>query len=447
MNIEFCPKPLFSCILLACAVASTPALAAPEDEACVALGALVYDDWTSADAGGSGLPAGESNVEYLRCVSCHGWDRLGLKGGFVRRERTADHPNAGLGDYNTVSRDIAPGLGNYYEIRIDEVLHEGTGRSFEDGSASWVPLADNPTPEQIAAHVEGFSLGNLHPDFSTTGANAGDIVLTQEQVECVVEFVNNWNSDPKWYFQGVYEESNPVKYVINSGASATAGETFYSDNCLRCHGAPNENGNGALPEGGMVAYLRQDGAMSEFAHHARFGIPDTIMTRAAIGSPDEQNTIDLMLYLQQYETDGDDVNIGITGGFSGNWYLQARDGEGFVLDVAPNIVDGEQDGWKMVATYYTYDGMGNQVWLIGDQVIEGESVTVPVYVTDGGIFGTLFDPATVNVNAWGTLEFSFGSCWNGHVTVTPNEDMIAAGMGFEPVDFDIERLTPPGECP
>ena len=235
--------------------------------------------------------------------------------------------------------------------------------------------------------------------------------------------------------------------MINSGASATAGETFYSDNCLRCHGAPNENGNGALPEGGMVAYLRQDGDMSEFAHHARFGIPDTIMTRAAIGEPDEQNTIDLMLYLQQYETDGDDVNIGITGGFSGNWYLQARDGEGFVLDVAPNIVDGEQDGWKMVATYYTYDGMGNQVWLIGDQVIEGESVTVPVYVTDGGIFGTLFDPATVNVNAWGTLEFSFGSCWNGHVTVTPNEDMIAAGMGFEPVDFDIERLTPPGECP
>jgi hypothetical protein len=33
------------------------------------------------------------------------------------------------------------------------------------------------------------------------------------------------------------------------------------------------------------------------------------------------------------------------------------------------------------------------------------------------------------------------------VTVTPNEEMIAAGMGFEPVDFDIERLTPPGECP
>ena len=438
---------LVSCILLTGAVASAPAFAAPEDEACVALGALVYDDWTSADAGGSGLPVGESNVEYLRCVSCHGWDRLGLKGGFVRRERTAEHPNAGLGDYNTVSRDIAPGLGNYYEIRVEEVLHEGTGRAFEDGSASWVPLADNPTPEQIAAHVEGFSLGNLHPDFSTTGANAGDTVLTQEQLDCVVEFVNNWNSDPKWYFQGVYEDSNPVQYVINSGASAAAGETFYTDNCQGCHGAPGANDNGALPEGGFVAYLRQDGAMSEFAHHARWGIPDTIMTRAAIGNPDEQNTIDLMLYLQQYVEDNDDVAIGITGGFSGNWYLKARDGEGFVLDVAPNMVDGEQEGWQMIATYYSYDGMGNQVWLIGNDVIAGESVTVPVWMTDGGTFGVLFDPQTVNRTEWGTLEFTFSSCWRGHVTVTPNQEMQDAGMGFEPVDFDIERLTPPGECP
>ena len=49
----------------------------------------------------------------------------------------------------------------------------------------------------------------------------------------------------------------------------------------------------------------------------------------------------------------------------------ALGGEGFVLDVAPNIVDGDQEGWQMVATYYTYDGMGNQVWLIGNDVIAG----------------------------------------------------------------------------
>jgi mono/diheme cytochrome c family protein len=447
MNTHFRLTPLAACILLAGAVASAPALAKPEAEACVALGALVYDDWTSADAGGSGLPAGESTVEYVRCVSCHGWDRLGLKGGFVRRERTADHPNAGLGDLNTVSRDIAPGLGNYYEIRADEVLHEGTGRAFEDGSASWVPLDDNPTSANVAVHAEGFTLGNMHPDFSTTGANAGDTVLTQDQLDCVVDFVNNWNSDPKWYFQGVYEESNPVEYIISSGANATAGRTFYEENCLGCHGEPNQNANGALPDGGMVAFLRQDGGYSEFVHHARWGIPDTQMTRAAIGEPDEQDMIDVMLYLQEYIAQNNDVTISITGGFGGTWFQPDRDGEGFLIDVAPNMVDGDQDGWVMVATYYTYDGLGNQVWLIGSTEITEDTVSLPMQITDGGIFGELFDRLAVNRIDWGTLDISFTSCWRGHVSVTPNADMLDAGLGFEAIEFDIMRLVPPGECP
>ena len=223
--------------LFACMTASGSALARPEGDACIELGALAYNDWTLAASGGSGLPAGESNVEYLRCVSCHGWDRLGLNGGYVRRERTAEHPNAGLGDLNTTSRDIAPGLGNYYEIDVDDILHEGQGRAYEDGSGSWVALDSSPTPDNIAAYMEGYSLGNLHPDFSTTGVNGDDVVLTQDQVECLVEFINYADADPKFYFQAIYEDSNPVKYVINSGASAAAGETFYDDNCLRCHGS------------------------------------------------------------------------------------------------------------------------------------------------------------------------------------------------------------------
>ena len=85
--------------------------------ACVELGALAYDNWTSTDAGGSGMPSGETLKDYVRCKSCHGWDRLGMKGGYVRRTRTAERPNAGYGDTDTTSRDIAPGMGDYYHIR------------------------------------------------------------------------------------------------------------------------------------------------------------------------------------------------------------------------------------------------------------------------------------------------------------------------------------------
>jgi cytochrome c2 len=425
-------------------LAGAEAWAKPEPEACIELGALAYDNWTSTDGGGSGLPAGEPNVDYLRCKSCHGWDRLGLNGGYVRRTRSADRPNAGLGDLNTVSRDIAPGMGNYYHVDAEDVLHEGEGRGFEDGSASWVPLDTNPTPENVAEYAEGFTLGNLHPDFSTAGVNAGDTVLTQDQLDCLVDFINFGDADPSFYFQSIDIGRNPVQYIINSGASATAGRTFYEANCLACHGEPGDDYQGANdghPAGGIAAYLQGDGKYSEFVHKARWGIPDTIMTRAAVGSPDSQDMIDVMLYLQEYVAEN--TGFDITGGLSGTWYLDARSGEGFLLDVAPSG-DG---GWKVVATYYTFDGMGNQVWLIGDAVAEGGTVSVPVVITDGGVFGTAFDPASVNRIAWGTLEFSFSSCWTGHVSALPNSEMLAAGLGFEAVEFDITRLTTPDACP
>ena len=302
---------------------ATNAVAKPEPEACVTLGAMAYDDWTSIDGGGSGLPAGESNIEYLRCKSCHGWERLGLNGGYVRRERTADQPNAGLGDTNTTSRDIAPGLGNYYHIDIEDILHTGTGRSFEDGSGSWVELGDSPSNEELAAHAAGYTLGNLHPDFSTTGANAGDIVLTQDQVECLVDFINFGDADPKYYFQSIDEDRDPVLYEINSGASATAGETFYNTTCRGCHGEPGTDGNNGRPEGGIAAFLTTDGAYSEFVHKARWGIPDTIMTRSVLGEPTSQNMIDVMLYLQQYVAGTTPFEI--TNGISGTCLLYTSD--------------------------------------------------------------------------------------------------------------------------
>jgi hypothetical protein len=163
------------------------------------------------------------------------------------------------------------------------------------------------------------------------------------------------------------------------------------------------------------------------------------MTRTAIGTPDSQDMIDVMLYLQQIDA----PEFTITGGISGTWYLLERDGEGFLIDVAPR--DGGE--WDLVATYYTYDGEGNQVWLIGNATTDGDGATVPMIITEGGTFGVMFMPQTVIRTDWGTLEFEFTSCYAGHVWVTPNPAMLASGRGFETFDFDIERVTPPDNCP
>ena len=411
------------------------ALAKPEPSTCIALGALAYDDWTSIDGGGSGMPAGETVRDYLRCKSCHGWDRLGLKGGYVRRTRTADRPNAGLGDIDTRTRDIAPGMGDYYHITAADVLHEGTGRAFEDGSGSWAPLSGDSTSDDVAAYARGYTLGNQHPDFSATGANAGDVVLTQDQVDCLVDFINWGDSDPKFYFMYIDTKQNPVQYTINSGASTRAGETFYQQNCFGCHGDPATDhigANGGEPEGGILAYLGGDGKYSEFVHKARWGIPDTAMTRAAIGAPDSQDMIDVMLWLQQ-QSQGP---FWITSGISGTWWHPDRDGEGFLIDVAA-------DGIVFVS-YYTYDLVGQQMWLVGSGIRHEGSVEVELFLTDGGIFGSNFDPALVNRYFWGLGTFTFSSCSSGTVDLTPSPEYTAQ---FEPMSYAITRLLAPVSCP
>ncbi|MGB5292522.1 MAG: hypothetical protein WBN41_13855 [Lysobacterales bacterium] len=414
---------------LLCLAYGTNAWAKDDASACVELGALAYNDWTSVDAGGSGAPAGEPYKDYVRCKSCHGWDRLGMKGGYVRRTRTAERPNAGYGDIDDTSRDIAPGMGDYYHIRAAEVLHAGTGRAYEDGSGSWVPLATDPT-----AHTAGFTLGNQHPDFSATGVNAGDKLPTQEQVDCIVSFVNYGDSDPKFYFYGIDTAANPVWYNIHPGASAPAGQVFYQQNCEACHGDPavDFNGNnGGKPEGGMLAYLRQDGKFSEFVHKARWGIPDTIMTRATIGIPNSQDMIDVMLYLQESITSAYIVNSSI----SGTWYDPNRSGEGFMIDVA-------RDGIVAVS-YYTYDKQGRQMWIIGAGTVDGNVFNVDFEITDGGTYGVGFDPALVNHYPWGTGKFTFSSCYAGKAEITPNEIYSAE---FEDLVIYLSRLTPPASC-
>ena len=284
------------------------------------------------------------------------------------------------------------------------------------------------------AHATGYTLGNQHPDFSTTGANAGDTVLTQDQLDCVVDFVNFGDADPHFYFSSIDEDHDPVLYTINSGANSSAGQVFYDGNCRACHGDPTEDfqgNNGGHPEGGMLAYLRQDGKYSEFVHKARWGIPDTIMTRSTIGTPDSQNMIDVMLYLQELITS----DFIVTSGISGTWYDPERSGEGFMIDVA-------RDG-VVAVSFYTYDTQGRQMWIIGAGTVNGNGFEIDFELTDGTVYGSAFNPLDVNRYPWGTGKFTFSSCYAGKVEVIPNGDFSAE---FETQTIDLTRLTLPEDC-
>lgn len=141
--------------------------------------------------------------------------------------------------------------------------------------------------------------------------------------------------------------------------------------------------------------------------------------------------IDVMLYLQESLRSG----FYITSAINGTWWNPDRDGEGFMIDAA--------SGGVVVVTYYTYDPLGNQLWLIGVGDVAGDVVEIDLVITEGGIYGAGFDPLTVSRTPWGKATFVFTSCYSGMVDVIPNEDYAGA---FETLNMGITRATVPVNC-
>ncbi len=397
---------------------SLPFAAVAQDppSACVGMGALAFDNWTKVDSGGTGVvPVGAPDKDYIRCKACHGWDRRGTEGGYARRSRKSSRPNAGAGDADLTPRAIVTG-----SVTADMIAHAGTGRSYDDGTGSWVDLGTMHNGGNKAAHVGGYTLGNQHPDFSAAGVNGTDLVPSQEQLDCLAEFLNFADADPAVYFANINPGTNHALYTIVDTADSDAGSIFWSNSCEGCHDSPEEF---------VLGYLDGDGKYSELAHKARWGSPDSDMTREAMGNPTSADIANLMLYLQGLNGTG----FTITGGVAGAWADAARDGEGFLVDVA---LVGEEK--FLIVSFYTFDSMGNQTWLIGVGAIDGDTATVNFEAPTGAMWGMNFDPADVNKTPWGTGVFTF-TCESGTAVLTPNANMM--GMGFTDLNYVMARIT------
>ena len=130
------------------------------------------------------------------------------------------------------------------------------------------------------------------------------------------------------------------------------------------------------------------------------------------------------------ETDPPGTSYPIAPCISGSWYLPARDGEGYVIEII-----GPELEQQMLAYFYTYDEAGNQIWMIGGQApFNGDTAVLPMLITSGASYGDDFDPDDVLRESWGTLTFKFTSKDAGTV-------LRESTMGFGTDTVDIERLT------
>jgi hypothetical protein len=123
-------------------------------------------------------------------------------------------------------------------------------------------------------------------------------------------------------------------------------------------------------------------------------------------------------------------------GMNGNWWGgPERNGEGAQVEVA----DGGDGSEVLVATVYSYDSNGSQVFLVAVGPVEGDQAEVEVFITEGGSWGEGFDPEKVNMPAWGTGRFTAVNCRTLLLSLTPNEQF--QNLGYTQLSVDLVRLT------
>jgi len=100
-------------------------------------------------------------------------------------------------------------------------------------------------------------------------------------------------------------------------------------------------------------------------------------------------------------------DLPLAGRLNGTYFDSARSGEGVLVDF---FDAGSNKG--VFLSWYTYDDVGNQMWLVGNATLApgATTVDVPMIVTRGARFGPSFRPGDVQRIGWGTVTLRFPNC-------------------------------------
>lgn len=97
---------------------------------------------------------------------------------------------------------------------------------------------------------------------------------------------------------------------------------------------------------------------------------------------------------------------------SGSWYDPAQSGHGLNVEILP--------GGRAQVYWYTYDHLGNTMWLVAVGTHDGVKFEGEAAVTDGASFPPMFNSSDVMVSSWGYFELHFTSCNKGVFKWRPN---------------------------
>lgn len=130
----------------------------------------------------------------------------------------------------------------------------------------------------------------------------------------------------------------------------------------------------------------------------------------------------------------------INAGLNDAWFNLATSGQGFLIAVFPNRKE-------IFVAWFTFDtqrppedtnanlGEPGHRWLTAQGPYDGDTATLTIFMTEGGVFDSAEPPATTDPAGYGTMTIEFADCTEGLVTY----EITSLGIAGE---IPIERITP-----
>jgi hypothetical protein len=130
----------------------------------------------------------------------------------------------------------------------------------------------------------------------------------------------------------------------------------------------------------------------------------------------------------------------INPGINDAWYNQEAAGQGFLISVFPNIQ-------QMFVAWFTYDverpsekveailGEPGHRWLTAQGSFTGDTASLTIYVTEGGVFDASDPPANNDGVGDGTMTIEFADCTEGLVTYEISSPNLSG-------EIPIQRIVP-----
>jgi len=131
----------------------------------------------------------------------------------------------------------------------------------------------------------------------------------------------------------------------------------------------------------------------------------------------------------------------INPGLNDAWYNPATNGQGFLVTVFPDIE-------QMYVAWFTFDterppddvtaqlGDPGHRWLTAQGPYDGDSATLRIFVTEGGVFDAAQPPTTTDPAGDGTMTLEFADCENGLVNYKITSLNISGKIPIQRIALD-----------